>query len=153
MALRESAALSGGAAELSALTEGKEAGDSGVEEGDLLLRFADASVGDDEEELAAARSELLVAMGGAALVDAAAVAANFQRMVRIADATGIPIDAPMEMMSRDIRDSLDLGRFEGASNTPRPGLVQRVLAPLMRRVVRGVLRVVSARARAREVSR
>jgi hypothetical protein len=153
MALRESAALSGGAAELSALIEGRDAGDSGVEEGGLLLRFADASVGDDEEELAAARSELLAAMGGAAVVDAAAVAANFQRMVRIADATGIPIDTPMEMMSRDIRVSLDLSRFEGASSTPSPGLVRRVLAPLMRRVVRGVLRVASARQRAREATR
>ena len=47
----------------------------------------------------------------AALVDAAGVASNFERMVRIADATGIPLDARMAALSQDVRDTLHLERF------------------------------------------
>lgn len=39
------------------------------------------------------------------------VASNFERMVRIADATGIPLDACMQALSQEIRDALDLERF------------------------------------------
>ena len=46
------------------------------------------------------------------MVDAAAVASNFQRMVRIADATGIPLGEGLEAMSQEVREELDLGRFQ-----------------------------------------
>ena len=52
------------------------------------------------------------------LVDAAGVAANFQRMVRIADATGIPVDQMDTELSREIRSTLGLERFASARNTP-----------------------------------
>ena len=45
------------------------------------------------------------------MVDAAGVASNFERMVRIADATGIPLDARMEALSHEVRDTLHLERF------------------------------------------
>ncbi len=56
--------------------------------------------------------------GNDVVVDAAAVAGNFQRMVRIADATGIPVDEPMQALSRGIQEDLDLRRFHSAQNTP-----------------------------------
>jgi hypothetical protein len=45
------------------------------------------------------------------MVDAAGVVSNFERMVRIADATGIPLDKRMERLSREVREALHLERF------------------------------------------
>jgi hypothetical protein len=45
------------------------------------------------------------------MVDAAGVASNFERMVRIADATGIQLDARMAAVSQEVRDTLQLERF------------------------------------------
>ena len=54
---------------------------------------------------------MLEGLSPAAMVDAAGVASNFERMVRIADATGIPLDARMEALSHEVRDTLHLERF------------------------------------------
>ncbi len=55
---------------------------------DVLWRFASACGGDDDAELAAARAALVDASDEALMVDAAAVAANFEMMTRLADSTG-----------------------------------------------------------------
>jgi len=68
--------------------------------------------------LAKARESLLDVAGETVLVDAAGVAANFQRMVRIADSMGIPVDQLTENeMSDQIRNELDLYRFKSAENS------------------------------------
>ena len=67
-------------------------GDTGIAHGDLLVAYAEAVVGDDEATLNAARDALLAAMGPEALVDAAATVASFNSVVRVASATGIPLD-------------------------------------------------------------
>ena len=48
------------------------------------------------------------------MVDAAAVAANFERMTRIADATGIPLGETLEQPTAEVRKELDLDRFARA---------------------------------------
>jgi hypothetical protein len=50
-------------------------------------------------------------MGAEAVVDAAGVASNFERMVRIADSTGIPLDDRMSRASKEVREALGLERF------------------------------------------
>jgi hypothetical protein len=55
-----------------------------------LVEFAEAVVLSDATRTAAARSALLALLGGAGLVDAAAVVGAFHGFVRIADAIGIP---------------------------------------------------------------
>lgn len=70
-------------------------------------------------------------MGAEAFVDATAVVANFERMVRIADATGTPLDAPVAMMATSLRAELDLDRFGSAGNTPRAGAVQRAIGRVL----------------------
>ena len=85
---------------------------SGVEHGAILIAFAEAMVGDDDAALRQARHRVIEVMSPEALVDAAGVASNFERMVRIADATGIPLDARMEGLTKPARDSLDLERFK-----------------------------------------
>lgn len=97
---------------------GDQASADGVPYGGDLVRFADAVAHRDADAVARARQALLAAAGSEVLVDAAGVAANFQRMVRIADAIGIPVDDIDSDMSRQIRADLQLERFATAHNTP-----------------------------------
>lgn len=59
-----------------------------IDHGDELLRFATRCAERDDAALAAARAELTAAVDEAFMVDAAAVAANFEMMTRLADSTG-----------------------------------------------------------------
>ena len=81
---------------------------SGVPHGDALVSFAEAVVSRDRQRIATTRDALIEAMGVEAMVDAAAVVSNFERMVRIADGTGIPLGAGLESRSRAVRDELQL---------------------------------------------
>ena len=69
------------------------AGDSGVPSGDRLIAFADAVVIAGNGDLPNARDALRAELGPDALVDAAAVVASFNAVVRIADACGVPLEA------------------------------------------------------------
>lgn len=129
--------------DLAALTDGKEAAGSGIPHAEVLVPFAEAVALRDAAALPVARQRLLEAMGGEALVDAAAVAGNFMRMVRIADGTGIPLDAPVAALSADIRDELGLDAYGAAAYTGAPSGVARTLA----RGAHGAFRLVG-RARA-----
>ncbi len=60
----------------------------GVPHGQLLVGFVDAVVGRDPLAADAARAALAEAAGPVAVVDAAAVLANFEMMTRVADGTG-----------------------------------------------------------------
>ena len=53
------------------------------------------------------------------MVDAAAVAATFQRMSRIADATGIPLDKDAVIASYGTRQLLSVEQYGSARNTDR----------------------------------
>ncbi len=75
-------------------------------------------VRDDEGALVAARTRVLEELGPEAVVDAAGVASNFERMVRIADATGIPLDSFLDEMTAGLRAELKLARFEPTVNPP-----------------------------------
>ncbi len=101
--------------DLSAVTD--LAKDSGVAHGKLLIRFAEAVLGDDEAERQTLRREMLEEIGPQGLVDAAGIVATFMQMVRIADATGIAVSDPMLDKSSDFREELGLNRFGSARNT------------------------------------
>ena len=96
---------------LSALTDREAATSSGVEHGNLLIAFAEAMVRDDDTALTQARHAVIEGISPEAMVDAAGVASNFERMVRIADATGIQLDERMAALSQEARDTLQLERF------------------------------------------
>jgi hypothetical protein len=83
-----------------------------------LTNFAEAVAQRDATDISRTRDELVQVAGEEVMVDAAGVAANFQRMVRIADSMGIPIDEKSVEPGADIRLELDLVRFESAQNTP-----------------------------------
>lgn len=121
-----------------------------------LLAFAEAVVGGGEDELAVARRGVLAALGADALVDASAVAANFERMVRVADATGIALDADVDWMTASYRAELGVEAYGSAANTPPPSWLRKLVgravalaAPrAMRWMARRRRRRVSARAAA-----
>jgi len=66
---------------------------------------------EDEAVLSRARTELLRALGPEGLVDAAAVVGLFNAIDRVADATGIPLEAEKVQASADFRAVLGLDRF------------------------------------------
>lgn len=86
---------------------GSQHGDGGVSHGSLLVKFAE-EVHENGEGLAATRRQLIDSIGPAGLVDAAAICANFNMMVRIADGTGTPLDAGTVDASVELRSDLGL---------------------------------------------
>ena len=94
--------------------------DSGIPHGRALLRFAAAVAGGGEASLAEAREALRAEMGDAGVADAAAVASNFERMVRIADATGIVLGDWMESFTAGVRTDLGLDRLRRGERTGAP---------------------------------
>lgn len=121
--------------------------------GPALTAFAEALVQGDEAALAEARGRVLQALGPAGLVDAAAVASNFERMVRIADATGIPLDTPMAALTADLRDRLGLDRFASAAHTKRLGWFRLRAAAGLRGAMRAALRWSARRRREESVGK
>lgn len=103
--------MQGTEVDLTALTDSRAAAASGIAHGEVLLAFAEAMVGEDEEGLQETRQAVVDVLGSAAMVDAAGVASNFERMVRIADATGIPLDDRMAILTKEVREALHLERF------------------------------------------
>jgi hypothetical protein len=91
--------------------------DGGIEHGRHLSAFVDAFMSRDPKRLDVARSQLIDAMSAVGMVEAAAVAGNFQRMVRIADSIGIPIDDSGVERSARLREELGLNEFHSAQNT------------------------------------
>ena len=147
--LRASIEYQGSKGDLRAVTEGAKAADSGVAHAEELTAFVEAALGDDPLALSGARDRLRQVAGSAALVDVAGVVANFQRMVRIADAAGISLDVSVGLLSEGFRRQLGLDRFESAGHSRKLGWYQRALAPGLSRGVGLGLRTIGRRARRR----
>jgi hypothetical protein len=90
--LRWSSNESGVDVDLTTVADGTSGGRSGsdlaLDHGEALLRFATACAEEDDEALATARAALVDDTDAGFMVDAAAVAANFEMMTRLADGTG-----------------------------------------------------------------
>lgn len=86
---------------------------SRIPDAGLLVGFADAFF-TPGGRLAEARAEILAGLGPGALVDAAGVVAIFDAVVRIADATGIPLESFKEEASRDFRAALGIEAYPTA---------------------------------------
>ena len=138
--LRESATLLGTPVDLNGISDSNCKVIDDVPHSEALLRFCDTFLGGDDDAFAAARDSLAEQMGPAAMVDVAGIAANFQRMDRIADAIGIPADAPMVLMQEEFVDQLGLQNYASASNTPKLSWPKRqltrfLLLPALRRMI------------------
>ena len=102
---------------LDAITQGSDAEPTGIEHDELLIAFAEAVVSRKEQLIAPLRERVRQEMGDRELVDISGVVANFHRMTRIADATGIPLDERSVGISEDLRESLGINSFGSAKNT------------------------------------
>ena len=89
--------------------------DGGVPHGRMFIEFAEAVLGEDEKALARARATLREAIGPAGLADAAGVVGLFNAIDRVADTTGIPLEAEKAAASADFRAALGLDRFDVAA--------------------------------------
>ena len=76
-----------------------------------LLEFGEAMIRGDGGRQALARGNLYRSLGAAALVDAAAIVASFNAVVKIADGAGIPLEDAKAMATADLRKTLGLERF------------------------------------------
>lgn len=87
-----------------------------VPDGTQLLEFVEAVMQGDPATVTEARNQLQNSMGESAVVDASTTIAMFSIMDRIADATGIPIDAGIAHDSR-----LEIGAQLGMDHlAPQP---------------------------------
>jgi hypothetical protein len=102
--------------DLNAVT-GAAQGDAGVPHGRLLVEFAETVLGEDEAALARARAALGEAISADGLADAAGVVGLFNAIDRVADATGIPLEAEKAAASADFRAALGVDRFDVAART------------------------------------
>ncbi|MYE22831.1 MAG: hypothetical protein F4Y01_02625 [Gammaproteobacteria bacterium] len=97
----------------------EEGSDSGVEHSDHLRALTEAAVGSRWDELAAIRDEAAAAMGEQAMVDALTVAAGFNGITRVADATGIPLDPTTQESTVSMRSETRIDEFDYAAKTAR----------------------------------
>ena len=129
--LRESVELTGGSIDFDGLTDPSCTEIRGVPDSRELLQYTNACMGVERTAPETTRQALVDKMGSAAMVDAAGVISNFQRMVRIADATGIPSDGPMQAMSEDLREQLGINQYVSAANTAPPSLFESLMIKLV----------------------
>ena len=108
--LRESARATDSTIDLKAIT-GDDAGDGGIPHGSVLTAFAEAVLSNNEARLTDARRLVRDELGDAALVDSAAVVANYCALDRVADATGIPLEATKEANTVELRAALGIDEF------------------------------------------
>ncbi len=85
-------------------------GGSGVAAEAELLAFADAAVVMDDR-LCECRGHVVDRLGHGAMIDAAAVIAGFDAITRVADGSGIPLEAPKAEATAEWRNRLGIDAF------------------------------------------
>ena len=107
-----------------------------------MLDLADAVL-TDPDQLPGARAAVIDRLGEAALVDAAGVIGAFQRMNRIADATGIPVDKPLAVLTAGLDEELGIRHFNTAQHTPPLAGLPRLVGRMMRPFARTMMKVLA----------
>lgn len=80
----------------------------------MFIAFAESVVANDPEAIADARRALAKQCSPTAAIDAAAVAALFNAINRVADSIGIKVEASKEERTAYFREALDLDNFQTA---------------------------------------
>jgi len=83
----------------------------GVPHGSILVEFGEAMLRGDAGRRARAREAVHAAMGAAALVDAAAIVASFNAVVKLADGSGIPLEDFKAQATVGLREELGLEKL------------------------------------------
>jgi len=148
--LRASVETEGNEVDYRGIADAESAEDSTVPAAGALIGLVEAFYSSNDAERVAARDRVRRELGSEALVDAAAVIGNFERMVRIADATGIPLDPPVNVATEAVRAELGIDAYRSAENTESVRGWQRLMGRVIDPVARVVLRRIGRRARSRK---
>lgn len=81
-----------------------------------LISLADGFYSDNQNDLIIARDKVEKELGTSALVDAAGIIGIFDGIVKVADATGIPLEKDKSIASQEIRVSLGIDKFHPDKN-------------------------------------
>lgn len=149
MMLRASVETEGNEVDYRGIVDGESAEASSVRGAGALLGLVEATLSEGSADGVAARERVRRELGSEALVDAAAIIGNFERMTRLADATGIPLDAPVNVATEALRVELGIDRYPAAANTNTVKPWQRMLGRTLEPVARIALRWIGRRARSR----
>ena len=117
MMLRESIKAEGDSVDLEGLTDANCLEIPGIAHSKILIEYSDTFMSRDAEALADVRQRLEKELNVQAVIDAAGVASNFQRMDRIADGTGLRSDDQIRDLQQDLVDQLGLDQYASAANT------------------------------------
>jgi hypothetical protein len=147
--LRASVETDGAEVDYRGIVDGESAEDSSIPAAGALVGLVEASLSDGENNAEEARERVRRELGSEALVDAAAVIGNFERMTRIADSTGIPLDAPVNVMTESIRAELGIDGYGSAADRQSVKGWQRLIGRLVDPVTGIALRWAGRRARSK----
>ena len=86
---------------------------TGVPHSAALIEFGEAMLGGDVQRRTRAREIIHRELGAAALVDAAAIVASFNAVVKLADGSGIPLEDFKAKATLDLREQLGLEKLNG----------------------------------------
>ena len=111
-----SSAANGLTVDLQGALDADHLGDVGIPAGPELLAFTNA-VELGRDDIDATRTTLAAVIGDAAAIEAAAIIAIFNGLVRVADGTGIRLDDGVFAASVAERETLRINRFTGAANS------------------------------------
>jgi hypothetical protein len=98
---------------------GGSAGDGGVRQGSLLIRYTEAVMADDPVAIGDKRGELEREIGPAGVVDTAAVITVFNLVDRIADAMGIPVDEVTREVRYEVGEELGMTHLTPEARSAR----------------------------------
>ncbi len=117
MLLRASSAQEGHNADLQSVTDTSLS--PGVPQGDCLAELTETTINGDWLHMAQIRGRAEATMGPQQVVDALTVAAAFNGITRVADATGIPLDDNTAAVTQDMRLQTGIENFAYASKSAR----------------------------------
>ena len=117
MLLRASGEQSGAEYDLNAVTS--TTGDAGVEHESLLRELTEAAIENRWDDLDDVRRRATQTMGEQETVDALTVAAAFNGITRVADATGIPLDEHTAATTVEMRNATGIDHFDYAEKSAR----------------------------------
>jgi len=90
-----------------------------VQHGDWLRALSEQTIRGEWAALAKTRRAAIAAMGGQQCIDALTVAAAFNGITRVADATGIPLDHNTDGSTSELRSATGIDQFHYSAKTAR----------------------------------